>query len=106
MIEDGSPFTFPCFRETARIHIDKTYHTYVHDYCKLEGWNWEPQAPQMPHMNNLDLTVFPKMLKDHSTLLKKYSNKMAPPEEIWKTAEACWSNLDSASIARCFILAY
>jgi hypothetical protein len=39
-------------------------------------------------------------------LLKNYSNKMAPPEEIWKTAEACWSNLDSASIARGFILAY
>jgi hypothetical protein len=29
-----------------------------------------PQAPQMPHLNNLDLAVFPMMLKRHSALLK------------------------------------
>jgi hypothetical protein len=109
LVKDGGRFAgyIPVFQgDNAGPHIDKTYHTYVRDYCKSEGWHWEPQAPQMPHMNNLDLAVFPKMSKDHGALLKNYSNKMAPPEEIWKTAEACWSNLDSASIARGFILAY
>jgi hypothetical protein len=87
-------------------HIDATYHDFVNDYCESKGWHWESQAPQMPHMNNLDLAVFSKMLKDHSSLLQNYSNKMAPAHEIWCTAQAVWRNMDSACIARVFILAY
>ena len=60
----------------------------------------------MLHMNNLDLSVFPKMSKDQSILLLQHSNKMAPPEEIWKTVESVWRNMEYASIARGFILAY
>jgi hypothetical protein len=76
------------------------------DYCESKGWRWEPQAPQMPHMNNLDLAVFPKMSKDHSSLLQNYSNKMPPAHEIWISAQAVWRSMDSACIARGFILAY
>jgi hypothetical protein len=54
---------------------------------KAAVWRWGPQAPQMPHNNNLDLAVFPKMSKDHSSLLQNYSNKMAPAHEIWSTAQ-------------------
>ena len=39
------------------------------------GWKWEHQAPQMPHMNNIDLAVSPAMYKHHSALLKAYSKK-------------------------------
>ena len=47
------------------------------------GCKWEPQDPQMPHMNNLDLAFFPKMMRRHSALLKFYFKKMAPADEIW-----------------------
>ena len=72
----------------------------------MNGWKWDPQAPQMPHENNLDLAVFPAMSKRHSALLKEYSNKCAPRKEIWEAAERVWCDLDSASIARGFVLAY
>ena len=67
------------------------------------GWKWEPQAPQMPHMNNIDLAIFPVMPKHHSALLKAYSNKMSPADEIWKACESVWHELDSVLIARGFI---
>ena len=60
----------------------------------------------MPHMNNLDLAVFPAMSKRHSTLLQQHSNRMAPNNEIWSAAEAVWRDLESSAIARGFILAY
>ena len=46
------------------------------------------------------------MSKRHSTLLKDHCNKCASKEEIWKDAETIWKNLDLASIALGFILAY
>jgi hypothetical protein len=109
LVSAGGEFEgyLPVFQgDNAGPHIDATYHNFVQDYCESNKWRWEPQAPQMPHMNNLDLAVFLKMSKDHSRLLQNYSNKMAPPEEIWSTAEAVWRNMDSACIARGFILAY
>ena len=68
------------------------------------GWKWESQAPQMPYIKNLDLAVFPAMLKRHSALIKAYSKKMAPADEIWKACESVWRELNSVSISRGFIL--
>jgi hypothetical protein len=59
----------------------------------------------MPHINHLDLVVFPMMLKLHSSLLKMYSKLQVPHEEIWQTTQEVWSNLGSAKIARGYILA-
>ena len=53
--------------DNAGPHEDKVYKRYVEEYCGREGWHWEPQAPQMPHMNVLDLSVFPNMSKRHSS---------------------------------------
>ena len=92
--------------DNAGPHIDATFHAFVKDFCELNGWKWEPQAVQMPHMNNLDLSVFLMMSKRHSALLKMYSSIQAPPDEIWHTAEQVWMNMGSAEIARGFILAY
>ena len=92
--------------DNAEPHVDGTFHTIVNGFCETKGWKWEPQAPQMPHINNLDLTVFPMMLTRHSSLLKLYSNLQAPYDEIWRTAREVWSNLGSAEIARGYILAY
>ena len=105
----GSDFKdyIPVFQgDNAGPHIDATYHNFFRDYCREKGWRWDPQAPQMIHMNNLDLTVLTKTPKDHIILQQQHSNKMAPPEEIWKTAKSVWRNMDSAFIARGFILAY
>jgi hypothetical protein len=93
--------------DNAGPHCDKTYL----DFCKTEfenrGWHWEPQAPQMPHANNLDIAVFPAMSKRHSQVLRDTASKgVAPPDEIWKAAEDVWTNLDSATIARGFLLVY
>jgi hypothetical protein len=92
--------------DNAGPHTDASYIKYVTDYCLEKGWKWEPQAPQMPHMNNLDLAVFPMMSKCHSQLLKEYSGKMAPKQEIWEKASMVWSQMGSPEIARGFILAF
>lgn len=50
----------PVFQgDNAGPHQDATYVNTVKQYCNDRGWYWEPQAPQMPHMNVLDLSVFP-----------------------------------------------
>jgi hypothetical protein len=92
--------------DNAGPHIDKTFHTSVKEFCESKTWKWEPQAPQMPHLNNLDLAVFPMMSKSHSALLRNYLIVQAPPDEIWRMAEQVWMNMGSAEIARGFILAY
>ena len=97
----------PVFQgDHARPHCDAVYLNFVNTYCNNNDMKWEPQAPQMPHSNNLDLVVFPIMLKHHSTMLKSYTNRVAPKDEIWKAAEQVWKNLPSATIARGFILVH
>lgn len=92
--------------DNAGPHTDATFTNFVKGHCASKGWKWEPQAAQMPHMNNLDLAVFPMMSKRHSALLTRYSNKMAPPQEIWDGALSVWREMGSPEIARGFILAY
>ena len=97
----------PVFQgDHAGPHCDAAYLNFVNTYCDNNDMKWEPQAPQMPHSNNLDLAVFPAMSKHHSTVLKAYANRVAPKDEIWKAAKEVWKNLPSASIARGFILVH
>jgi hypothetical protein len=97
----------PVFQgDNAGPHQDGTFKQYVEDQCRERGWKWEPQAPQMPHMNNLDLAVFPAMSRRHSAVLKEHSNTVASCDDIWKAAKHVWDTLDSPSIARGFVLAY
>ena len=90
--------------KNAGQHICAIFHNYVREYCTAMGWKWEPQAPQMPHMKNLDIAVFPAMPKRHSALLKSYSNKMTPADDIWRECDSVWHELESALIYRGFIL--
>lgn len=85
-------------------HQEATFVDWCTNFCGSSGWL--PQAPQMPHANNLDRAVFPAMSKSHSALLRAYSGSVAPEDEIWKAAEATWNRLDSGVIARGMILAY
>ena len=97
----------PIFQEdNAGPHIHSAFFNFETSTCSEKGWYWEPQDLQMPHMNNLDLAVFPAMLKSYSTLLTRYSSKMAPAEEIWEAALSVWVNLGLSEIVRGFILAY
>jgi hypothetical protein len=97
----------PVFQgDNAGPHQDATFKRCVEDQCSEKGWKWEPQAPQMPHMNNLDLAVFPAMSKRHSDLLAEHGNTVAACDTIWEAAEKVWKGLDSPSIARGFVLAY
>ncbi|KAG7367978.1 transposase [Nitzschia inconspicua] len=90
--------------DNAGPHIDAEYINYVKEYCLEKGWVWAPQAPQMPHANNLDLAIFPAMSRRHSALLGEYSNTEAPAEEIWNAALSVWKDLPNSTVARGFIL--
>jgi hypothetical protein len=57
----------PVFQgDNAGPHIDAAYLAGIKGHCETKGWYWEPQASQMPHMNVLDLSVFPCMSKRRS----------------------------------------
>jgi len=92
--------------DNAGPHCESDFYHWCINTCLTKGWRWEPQAPQMPHANNLDLVVFPMMSKRHSDLLREYSNSVASPNMIWESAYKVWSDMPSSKIARGFVLAY
>jgi hypothetical protein len=93
--------------DNAGPHQDKTLVDFCKQYCEHKGWIWQPQAPQMPHMNNLDLAVFPSMSRRHAEFLRaRNGNRMADPDKVWAAVKEVWDDLPSAIIARGFILAY
>ena len=60
----------------------------------------------MPHVNVLDLVVFPSMSKRHSHLARaKHGNRVLKEDEIWDTALQVWENLPSCKIANSFVQA-
>ena len=80
---------FPILQgNNAGPHICAIFHNCVKEYCTTMSWKWEPQSPQIPHMNNLDLAVSPAMSKCHSALLKSYSNTMVFSDEIWRACDS------------------
>jgi hypothetical protein len=98
----------PVFQgDNAGPHQDAKYVKGVTDYCNQKGWHWEPQAPQMPHMNVLDLSVFPGMSRRHIEACRENSDyQVLPNDAIWKNADKVWDNLPNAKIASGYIHAY
>ena len=93
--------------DNAGPHNDKEFVDFCGSFCEARGWLWCPQAPQMPHMNNLDLAVFPCMSKHHRDFLRgHHGNSVADPDEVWKAAKQVWDDLPSATIACGYVLAY
>jgi hypothetical protein len=41
--------------DNAGPHQDKDFKDWCISECERRGWHWEPQAAQMPYVNNLDL---------------------------------------------------
>jgi hypothetical protein len=87
-------------------HNDAAFMRYVTNFCDWNGWHWQPQAAQMPHMNVLALSVFPCMLRRHTALSRMTGGlKVLTEDEIWKNAEMVWNELPSSKIASGFIQA-
>jgi hypothetical protein len=92
--------------DNAGPHQDETFLNFCKDFCQDHGWHWQPQAPQMPHMNNLDLAVLPAMSHRHTHMLRASTGASVKPDRIWEAACSVWKALPSAIIARGFALAY
>jgi hypothetical protein len=98
----------PIFQgDNAGLHQEVKYVKFVTDYCSQRGWYWEPQAPQMPHINVLDLSVFPAMSRRHTALARARGGLCVLKEdEIWAAAEQVWHDCPSSKIALGYIQAF
>jgi hypothetical protein len=98
----------PVFQgDNAGPHEETKYLEFVRGYCLAKGWHWEPQAPQMPHVNVLDLSVFPCMSRRHCSLARKRKGlRVLKENEIWDAAVEVWDGLESAKIASAYIQAH
>ena len=95
-----------CKGDNAGPHQDSTFFNYVDNYCTQKGWLWHPQAPQMPHMNVLDLAVFPAMSKRHISMCRdQHGLRVLKPDEIWTAAAEVWEKLPCHKIAQAFVQA-
>jgi hypothetical protein len=65
-------------------HQDGDFVRFCKTYCVDNGWHWQPQAPQMPYMNNLDLAVLPSMSWRHNVLLRQSTTNTVQPNMIWR----------------------
>ena len=90
----------------ASPHEDRAFLDWVTKACADTGSHWMPQAPRHPHLNVLDLAVFPAMSRRHSELIAGHSQAVVGADVIWKCAKRVWTNLPSAKIARAHVLAY
>ena len=69
---DGGPFEgfAPVIQGgNAGPHQDAKCYNYVVNFCKAKQWLWETKGPQMPHMNELGLAVFPAVSRRHIHLI-------------------------------------
>jgi hypothetical protein len=79
----------------------------IKGHCATKGWYWEPQASQMPHMNVLDLSVFPCMSKRHTIKSRECGGRRVLPEdEIWQNAQDVWNKLPNSNVASAYVQAY
>ncbi len=93
--------------DNAGPHGESAYINFVTEFCTSKGWHWEPQAPQMPHMNVLDLSVFPGMSRRHCSLARDRGGlHVLKEDEIWAAANDVWHQLPSCKIASGFVQAH
>jgi hypothetical protein len=61
----------------------------------------------MPHMNVLDLSVFPCMSRRHTEACRETGgSKVLSVDEIWENAEKIWRDLRNCNIASAYIQAH
>ena len=76
--------------DQAGPHEESEFKRRVQEQCDSKGWLWEPQAPQMPHLNVNDLALFPATSKWHSSKIRKRTGSVASKDMIWECAEQVW----------------
>ena len=87
-------------------HDDSTFKKFVEEYYLSNGCSWEPQAPQMPHVNVLDLAAFPAMSMRHSHLARSFHvTRVLKEDEIWETEVKAWETLPSSKVGNAFAIA-
>ena len=98
----------PVFQgDGAGPHVEKAFLDFMRSSMEREGWAWEPQAAQMPHINVLDLAVFPCISKRHCTLARQKGGlHVLKEDEIWEASLEVWQKLPNCKIARGFALSY
>ena len=98
----------PIFQgDNAGPHQDQVFLNGVKSHCNSKGWHWEPQAAQMPHMNVLDLSVFPCMSRRHIEKSREFGGiKVLSEDEIWDNANKVWNELPNYKIESAYIHAY
>ena len=90
--------------DNAGPHECGVFQKYVKEYCNGRGWHWEPQAPQMPHANVCDLSVFPGISKHHTRLSRNIGGlKVISEDETWDAAKGVFEEYSSEKIARGFV---
>lgn len=93
--------------DNAGPHQDKTFFNFVTSFCREKDWHWEPQAAQMPHMNVLDLSVFPCMSRRHIQKSREVGGlKVLSEDNIWDCAKQVWDELPNSKIASGFVQAH
>ena len=61
----------------------------------------------MPHLNVLDLSVFPAMSKRHTALSRERGGlHVLKQDEIWDAAKDVWNTLPNCKIASAYVSAY
>lgn len=97
----------PIFQgDQAGPHEEVEYKKAMVEACTAKGWLWEPQAPQMPHLNVCDLALFPAMSKRHTEVTRRHTHSVASSDVIWSAAKQIWDSFPACKIARAFILAW
>ena len=90
--------------DQAGPHEDGTFTQFVTNFCAEQVWTSQPQAPQMPHANVLDLSVFPAMSRRHSEWARKMvGTSVISTDQIWDTAEDVYDSMPNCKIASAFI---
>ena len=90
--------------EGRRRHQDSTFLNHVNNCCTQKGWLWHPHAPQMPHMNVLDLAVFPAMSKRHISMCRsQHGLRVLSPDEIWTAAGGGLEQLAEPQNCQCIL---
>jgi hypothetical protein len=61
----------------------------------------------MPHMNVLELSVFPCMSKRHTKKSWECGGRrVLPTDEIWQNAQDVWKELPNCNVASAYVQAY
>ena len=80
---------------------------FLNNHFEDKGWKWEPQATQMRHMNNYDISVFTCMSKRHTNIARSRVNlHMLSEDKIEVTANDIWKKISNNKIASGSVQAY